>query len=342
MYENIDKHMLCRTLDVILSYVMRRLLCEMPTNALNRVFASMANDIIYYDDVALCDKVALVLSKKQGKVIFPDDTLLKDKLLMRDLNKFPHTKYVLEEVERRKGKETVEFDKLTIEHIMPQTLNAKWQIALGKRSVEIHDKYVHCLGNLTLTGYNSELSNNDFDEKKKLYASSNIYMTKEICKYSAWGETEIVARGECLIKEICLIWECPDAIKATKSTVDTRTEFDITDNVNVTGRVPCQLEICGEIIPVDTWKGFLKNVCLQMYEYDSQIFRSLLRHNDFQARNRRIISETDEDMRSPQKIAEGIYLETNLSANDALNYAKLVIDKYDGMAEECSYTLKAV
>ena len=342
MYQNIDTEMLCNALDVILSYVMRRLLCEMPTNALNKVFASMAEDVSSYSDHVLSDRVAMVLARKQGKVIFPDDALLTDKLLTRDCFKFPHIKYVLEQIERRKGKEPVEFDKLTIEHIMPQTLDAKWKIDLGKRSAEIHEKYLHCLGNLTLTGYNSELSNDGFSEKKKLYESSNIYMNKEICRHDAWGESEIIARGEALAKEICSIWSCPDAIKANKTTVDTRTEFDITDEVDVTGRVPCQLELCGEVIPVDSWRSFLKNICLQMYEYDAQVFRGLLRHKDFKGRSKRIISDTDENMRAPQKIAEGIYLEMNLSANDALNYAKLVIDKYDGMEEECSYTLKPV
>ena len=112
------------------------------------------------------------------------------------------------------------------------------------------------------------------------------------------------------------------------------------DEVDVTGRTPCEVEICGGIIPVDSWRSFLKNICMQMYEYDAQIFRSLIRHKDFKGRSKRIISDTDENMRVPQKIAEGIYLEMNLSANEALNYAKLVIDKYEGMENECSYRLK--
>lgn len=81
---------------------------------------------------------------------------------------------------------------------------------------------------------------------------------------------------------------------------------------------------------------------MQMYEYDAQIFRSLIRHKDFKGRSKRIINDTDDNMRVPKKIAEGIYLEMNLSANEALNYAKLVIDKYEGMENECSYKLKPI
>lgn len=342
MYHHIDTNMICKTLDVILSYVMRRLLCEMPTNALNKVFASMVKDITRYSDKVLCDRVASVLAGKKGRAIFPDDTMVKEKLLLRDSYKFPHIKYVLEQIERRQGKEVVSFDELTIEHIMPQTLTTKWKIDLGKKATEIYDKYVHCIGNLTLTGYNPEMSNDSFEEKKRVYKESNIYISKMISGVETWGEMEIIKRSEWLIKEICSIWECPDVINLNDSNVDTRTEFDITDEVDVTGRTPCEIEICGGTIPVDSWRSFLKNICMQMYEYDAQIFRSLIRHKDFKGRSKRIIDNTADNMRVPQKIAEGIYLEMNLSANEALNYAKLVIEKYEGMENECSYKLKPI
>lgn len=342
MYHKIDVQMICKTLDVILSYVMRRLLCEMPTNALNKVFASMSNDIKRYHDDTLSDKVTRVLAGKKGKAIFPNDVLLREKLLLRNSYKFLYIKYVLEQIECRQGKEVVSFDKLTIEHIMPQTLTAKWNIDLGKKAAEIYEKYIHCIGNLTLTGYNLEMSNHNFEEKKKIYENSNIYISKEIAKMDSWGEKEIVKRSEWLIKEIASIWKCPDIINLNESAIDTRTEFDITDEVDVTGRTPCELEICGVIIPVDSWRSFFKNICMQMYEYDVQIFRGLVRHKDFKGRSKRIINDTDENMRVPQKIAEGIYLEMNLSANEALNYAKLVIDKYEEMENECSYRLKPI
>src|SRR5699024_9871247 len=136
MYRKNDVQMMCKTLDVILSYVMRRLLCEMTTNALSKVFASISKDIERYDYKDLCEKLELAWAVKKDKVIFSDDELLKDKVLLRNSYKFPHIKYVLEQVERRQGKEVVAFDELTIEHIMPQTLTAKWKIDLGKKATE--------------------------------------------------------------------------------------------------------------------------------------------------------------------------------------------------------------
>ena len=124
---------------------MRRLICEMPTNALNKVFASMSKDIFKLTVDSLPDQVAYVLSQKKGKVIFPNDEMIKNKLLTRDAYKFPHIKYILEQIERKQGKEIVEFEDMTIEHIMPQALTAKWKIDLGKKADEIHEKYLHCI-----------------------------------------------------------------------------------------------------------------------------------------------------------------------------------------------------
>lgn len=305
VYHNIESVQVCQTMDVILSYVVRRLLCEMPTNALNKVFATMAKDVERFSGMALSEKVSCVLCDKKGKVIFPNDNILK-------------------------------------EHIMPQTLTAKWKIDLGKRQQEIYDKYLHCLGNLTLSGYNSELSNASFNEKQALYSQSNICITKSIAKYDHWGETEILNRGEALIEDIKKIWKCPDTINNINLEVDTRTEFDFTDEVNVTGRTPTELEIIGEVFSVTSWRDFMKKVCEFLYEYDAQVFRSLTKHNDFKGKSMRIIDDNDSNMRSPLKIAEGLYIETNRSANDILNYCKLIIEKFDGVEEVSSYKLKVI
>ena len=342
VYHNIECVQLCQTMDVILAYVVRRLLCEMPTNALNKVFATMAKDIERYPEMSLSEKVVRVLSVKKGKVIFPNDNILKEHMMTRNAYKFPHIKFVLEQIERSKSKETVLFDSLTIEHIMPQSLTAKWKIDLGKRAQEIYDKYLNCLGNLTLTGYNSELSNASFNEKQDLYSQSNICITKSIAQYAHWGEDEILNRGETLIEDIKKIWKCPDVINNAKFESDTRTEFDFTDEVNVTGRTPTELEIIGEVFSVTSWRDFMKKVCEFLYEYDTQVFRSLTKHNDFKGKSVRIIDDNDLNMRSPLKIAEGLYIETHRSANDILNYCKLIIEKFDGVEELSSYKLKAV
>jgi len=342
VYHNIEKTQVCQTMDIILSYVVRRLLCEMPTNALNKVFATMAKDVEHFPGMMLHEKVICVLSRKKGKVIFPNDNVLKEHMMVRNVYKFPHIKFILEQIERKKSKETVEFDSLTIEHIMPQALTAKWKIDLGKRAQEIYDKYLHSIGNLTLTGYNSELSNASFHEKQIVYSQSNICITKSIVKYEHWGEAEIINRAEALIEDIKKIWVCPDVINHANLEIDTRTEFDFTDEVNVTGRTPVELEIIGEVFSVTSWRDFLKKMCECLYEYDAQVFRSLTKHNDFRGKSVRMIDDNDSNMRSPIKIAEDLYIETHRNANDILNYCKLIVEKFDGVEEASSYRLKAI
>lgn len=118
---------------------------------------------------------------------------------------------------------------------------------------------------------------------------------------------------------------------------NSRTEFDFTDEVNVTGRTPAELEIIGEVFSVNSWRDFMRKVCEFLYEYDTQVFRSLTKHNDFKGKSRRIIDNNDLNMRFPLKIAEGLYIESNRSANDILNYCKLIIEKFDGVEELSSY-----
>ncbi|MCD7918901.1 MAG: DUF262 domain-containing protein [Clostridiales bacterium] len=343
MYGEIDNAQVCDIIDVILSYVVRRLLCEIPTNALNKVFATMAKDMEHYADSSYCTRVVEVLASKAGKAAFPNDKILKEHLLTRNAYKFAHIKFVLEQIERRRSnKETVSFDSLTIEHIMPQTLSVKWRIDLGTNAQEIHEKYVHCIGNLTLSGYNSELSNSSFDEKKQEYSKSNVSITRSLGELDHWGEHEILNRGNDLIKDIEKIWPCPDIINNANSKIDDRTEFDFFDEVDVTGRQPRELEIIGETYSVSSWREFLQTLCTVLYEYDPQIFRSLTMHNDFKGKNVRMIATDDQNMHKPLKIADGIYVEANRNANNILNYCKLIIEKFDGVEEESSYKLKGL
>lgn len=336
---NISEENLCDILDTIISYVVRRLICEIPTNALNKVFAGLSKDLPENYSI-LSDEISKLLMKKSGKAAFPRDNVVKDKLISRDFFNFQHCKYVLSQIENHLSKEKVDLETTTIEHIMPQTLSAKWQLDLGKNSSDIHEKYLQRIGNLTLTGYNSELSNRPFDEKRVFYQTSNIRMNRKISEFTAWRANEINKRSEILADYITKIWSTP-YVDYSAVEDESRTEYDIMDNVDVTGRAPREIVILDEIFKVSTWKSFFITICKQMYEYDSKMFESLAKHHDFQGRTKRIISSNPNELRKAEKISDSLYIETNLSANDILNYSKLVIEKFEGMDNEISYTLAA-
>ena len=117
-------------------------------------------------------------------------------------------KYVLIRLNGR-HREMTEIDKLSIEHIMPQKLNDSWKADLGERYAEIYERYLHTIGNLTLTAYNSELGNMPFQEKLKEYGNSMIPMTRALEEYRSWNETEICARAGQLAEQAVQIWQYP-------------------------------------------------------------------------------------------------------------------------------------
>lgn len=342
LYKNIGKDEVCQVLDLIISYVLRRMVCDLPTNSLNKVFASLAKDISKekYNSLKLVQRIGVVLLAKKGKVTFPSNNLFRENFINKNFYSFKQGRYVLEEIEKNLSKENVNFDELTIEHIMPQTLTPIWQVNLGKRYKEVHETNVHKIGNLTLTGYNSEMSNKGYTEKREYFATSNIMMNRRLAEVEEWNEKQINERGNKLFEVAVKIWNFPEVDETYINPINVVNEFEIMDDIDVTGKSPYEIIICGSKYAVDSWRGFFGKICKKMYEYDAQIFRSLLMHNDFKGRRKRIITRDKETLRSPEEVAEGIFIEQNLSANDALNYSKLVVEKYEEMENEISYKIR--
>ncbi len=106
-------------------------------------------------------------------------------------------------------KEPADFANATIEHVMPVTLSDEWRRLLGANSEEIHGLYLHTIGNLTLTGYNSEMSNSPFDQKKVRLAQSHFELNKYFADQPTWGGERILARSQALWERARLIWPRP-------------------------------------------------------------------------------------------------------------------------------------
>ncbi|WP_461206211.1 DUF262 domain-containing protein [Clostridium sp. DL1XJH146] len=342
LYKNIDQEEVTKVLDVIISYVFRRLICEIPTNALNKIFASIHKDISKNKKkkLQLHENVALVLLSKKGKAIFPRDEVFKESFITKDIYNFKQCKYLLECLEGYKNKEQVDFSQITIEHIMPQTLSPKWQVDLGKKYKEIYDIYLHRIGNLTLSGYNGELSNKSYEEKKLILLKSNVSINRDLSKFEYWNEKSIEQRGVELFNIAKEIWSQPNIDVINIEENDAKSEFDLMEDNNVTGREPVELTIIDGKKQVNSWREFFRAICMSMYEYDAEIFKGLVKHKDFKGRTKRIITEDIDSLRAPFKITDTIFIEQNLSANDALNYSKLVVEKYEGMEDEVTYRIR--
>ena len=147
------------------SYIFRRAVCSIPTNSMNRTFEAFSKALKkdrYFESI----QAHFLLMPSYRR--FPDDQEFRYELARRDLYNFPRRSYWLRRMENHDRKERVSVDEYTVEHIMPQNeqLSKEWRLALGDSWQEVHKTLVHTLGNLTLTGYNSEYSDRPFVEKR--------------------------------------------------------------------------------------------------------------------------------------------------------------------------------
>ena len=131
---------------------------------------------------------------------------IRRELRMRDLYNFPRRSYWLRRMENEGRKERVSVDEYTIEHIMPQTLNQAWKDALMPDGQQVHAKWLDTLGNLTLSGYNSELGNRLFSDKKRLLLESNFALSRDLQNFEVWDGAAIQRRGEELALRAVTIW----------------------------------------------------------------------------------------------------------------------------------------
>ena len=147
---------------------------------------------------------------------YPTDSEFKTELLRRDVYNFKVPKYLLRKLENQERPgEPINVDDYTIEHVMPQTLTKEWQQELGGNYSQIHDEWLHTIGNLTLTGYNPKYQNLSFKKKrdmpKKGFRTSPLYLNESLAREVKWNKETIVVRGKELVKRACEIWIYPDS-----------------------------------------------------------------------------------------------------------------------------------
>ncbi len=189
------------------SYLCRRAVCGLGTNSLNKIFPSFTKKINKDQYLESIEAHFLSLEKTTGK--FPKDSEFRDSFITIDFYHLKKSKYFLERLENFDTKEPVDTQKCDTEHIMPQTLNLEWERDLGENFKAIHEKYLHTIGNLTLTGYNSEYSNNSFQEKRDMekgFKQSSLKLNQSLKDLESFGEKEIEKRANDLADWALKIW----------------------------------------------------------------------------------------------------------------------------------------
>ncbi len=235
---------------IIENYILRRFVCNIQTTGLNKTFASLYHQVCKKIESNSFDFISQLKLNLQNSN-YPLDEDFKENLKKIELygrNRKEKTKLILESLEESyQHKEQVLFDKLQIEHIMPQTLNDWWKNHLGENYQIIYDSLLHTLGNLTLTAYNPELSNRSFVEKQKEFTKSHLELNQYFEKLDSWNEKDIERRAEKLADKCLKIWE----YFGDKSITDSNKKHKIT------GTKPQSLRILDNIYAVKSWKDVL-------------------------------------------------------------------------------------
>ena len=198
-------------LKLLESYSLRRNLCELSgVTGTDSFFASLYSKL---DKNNLYESLKMLLCSLTGGKRFPTDKEMIFKLKQFDFYNYNNSAWVLCKIENFNHKEKVILTKdITKEHIMPQTLSQQWKEGMSEKELILYKEYVHTIGNITLTGYNANLGNKSFEDKKTMengYCSSKINLTKELCKYDCWGIDEISQRTDMLTQQIISIWKYP-------------------------------------------------------------------------------------------------------------------------------------
>lgn len=268
----LDANEVERVLGVIETFIFRRFICGFPSNVLNKIFASLHKNVVKTkrDDDSYSSAMVYILQNRKQSIVFPrDDEFIQD-FTTRNIYslKSKFKEYIFERLENGSSRErndvvgNIEDGTLSIEHIMPQTLNAAWRQELGENADEIQEKWLHTIANLTLTGYNSTYSNRTFAEKKKIengFAQSGLRLNQYIAAFDTWTEAELEARKERISEMALKIWKYPvtDFVPERKEeeTVSLSEDNDIS-----TGRKISFFEFRGTRADVNDWADMMFKV----------------------------------------------------------------------------------
>ncbi|GAA6878442.1 DUF262 and DUF1524 domain-containing protein [Helicobacter pylori] len=194
---------------LIESYICRRAVCGLGTNSLNKIFPFVTKKI---NKVQYLESIKAYFGYLTEKQRFPNNDEFKKLFITIDFYSFKKKEYFFERLENFERQERVYTHEYTIEHIMPQTLTKEWERDLGENFQAIHDKYLHTIGNLTLTGYNSEYSNRSFQEKRDMekgFKQSPLKLNQGLGDLEPFGEEKIKKRANDLADWALKIWTYP-------------------------------------------------------------------------------------------------------------------------------------
>lgn len=340
---NINEDTLCKLLNYMLTYLIRTNACEINKN-MAKFMKSIYDRAFDGDYNNYYEKFVIFLNDLRANDRMPTDKEFEDALIYKPLYKKNICKYILSVIENS-TKEHIDVTNLTIEHIMPQKENAAvWRKEIGEDYSNVYEVYLHTLGNLTITGHNSELGTKAFSEKKKIIrenSKANI-LNKEVLDVDKWNEKSIKRRAKILAKRIIKEFEYINLHSNKNMSVEN--SFDINSNEDFSNTKPEEFIFIGEHTKVTSWVNLLSKAINIIYDIDSDFIVDLANKNYSIPNATRIyISNDMRNIRKAKQIDNsGIYFETNLSANNIISFIRDLMLKMGLELEDFTFSLSEV
>lgn len=332
---NVDEIDLVRTLSCVETYIVRRLICGMPTNALNKIFSTLHKETLRLkkDGDSYSSVAIYLLENKTSSSAFPRDEAFKmafgskDIYAMQKKNKL----YLFERLENADSKETSDIimrmneGVYTIEHIMPQTLNEDWKTDLGDDWFRIHEEWLNTIANLTLTGYNSKYQNKCFHDKKYAdngFKDSPLRLNKFVQDCDRWTEVELKQRRSILIDVAMNLWPYP--LTDYVPIINPGNIHTLLEDFDYTNYAIKSYTFMGTAYNVDDWTTVLLEVIKNLYELDGEAVEDMAiqEHNA-------LISNKFSPVGRVLKVVGNVYINVNTRTNVKIKLLKNLFDECD-------------
>ena len=336
----VNEKEVAKVLRFILNYSIRRLICEIGSNSLrglyktlySRVFARSDNKNKYYDSIV---SFFLQLTSRDA---LPNDKEFVDALKYNNLyRKHALCKYLLISIENQ-GKEEVLTDSLSIEHIMPQNknLSSAWQKMLGQDNwKETQEKYLHTLGNLSLTGYNSEYSDLPFKEKKlkiEEVSTKVVILNSDIKSTDVWNADVIEKRAERLSDIVLKLYAVEQPTEIVSFSDPRYQEYSCEDPDTATYKTPNYYVLQGERVNITNFAEMLRSIVSRLYELNPLLIENMAKNNEQILSWSQIVmfSYDSSKVYGDYKLEDtDIYESTGFSASTIMCIIRALLDKYD-------------
>lgn len=331
-------------------YLFRRSICDLPTNALNKIFLMLHHEIVRFDgsEENYVEKFKYALLSKKERARFPSDAEFELAFSEKQIYKMnmKNKIYILERFENYGTAEDKDVYRhcdegiYSIEHIMPQTLTPAWIKELGEDYEEIHQTWLHRMANLTLTAYNSKYQNYPFVEKKTMkngYADSGIRMNMYIAMRDKWTLDELKERDEYLRSRALTIWASP--ITEYKPAEKQMDSYSLDDESSLLhGRHIAKYSYKGVEQPVTSWVEMMLEVLKTLYTEDKSVLLKLAVSQDDGVATHFNLSQGA--FIKCEEIGDGIFVGTNNNTTLKLWILKKVFALYDIDASDLVFYLR--